>query len=377
MADVFRLVLVVQDVRLDLTPYLPTGAREFVPEREDRAAWARWQAFRRRLELDVNPHDTVEPDDVAEVALRRPEPFYESRHLVLEGDQEVVSTLFLSAVLPGSPEYDGNRHLISADIKVLPERRRQGLASSWLPAIAAYAASRGARLVSLDAAHEDGHAFLAWLGAEARLREWESRLWLDRADWDRIREWSAIDAGYMRLERYDPFPPEAIWESYSRDYTELTRHVPREDLEKGDWILTPERMREHRARLAEQRRTLHVLAAFDGEGMSALTEIIRSEHDPAALDQELTAVHPRARRRGLARFLKARLLLDLRDRYAEARFVRTWNAGSNDTMWAINQAMGFERYRQWVAYQVEVDQLRDRIGQTSWWPESGSGTGGL
>jgi len=354
------LALVAPEVRLDLTPYLPASGREFVPEREDRAAWTRWHSFRRALERDINPDDTIEPDDVAEVALRRPEPFYESRHLVLERDQEVASTLFLSAVLPGSPEYDGNRHQISADIKVLPERRRHGLASSWLPAVAAYAAGRGARLVSLDATHEDGHAFLTWLGAEARLREWESRIWFDRADWDRIREWAAIEAGDVRLERYEPFPPEATWESYSRDYTELTRHVPREDMDKGDWILTPERMREHRARLAEQRRTLHVLAAFDGEGMSGLTEIIRSEHDPAALDQELTAVHPRARGRGLARLLKARLLLDLRERYPEACFVRTWNAGSNDAMWAINQAMGFERYRQWVAYQVEVDRLGAR-----------------
>ncbi len=351
------------DIRFDLTPYLPAGAREFVPEREERVAWARLHAFRRTMERDVNPDDTIEPDEVTESSLRRPELFYEPRHLVRERDGQVISTLSMSAVLPGSPEYEGNHHLISADIKVLPAHRRQGLASGWLSAIVAYAESRGARLVSLDSGHEAGYAFLAWLGAEARLREWESRLWLQRTEWERIRQWAAIDPQGQRLERYQPFPPEPTWGAYSREYTELTRHVPREELDKGDWILTPERMREHRARLVEQRRTLHVLAAFDSEGMTGLTEIIHSEHDPAALEQELTAVHPRARGRGLAKLLKARLLLELREQYPEARFVRTYNAGSNDAMWAINEAMGFERHRQWVAYQVEIDQLRARIGR--------------
>jgi len=269
----------------------------------------------------------------------------------------VVSKLWLSFVLPGNPEYESNRQHVAADIMVLPGYRRQGIATSWLPLVKAFAAAHDARLVSADSDNEPGMAFLDHVGAEPKLRSWDSRLWFDRANWDTIEAWAAIDAGQNRLERYEPFPPDELMETYAPNYSELSRHVPKEEADIGDWILTPDRMREHRDKLAKSRRTLHVLAAWDDQGMSGITELIHSEHDPEALDQELTAVHPRARGHGLAKLLNARLLLELRDRYPEARFVRTYNAGSNDAMWAINAAMGFVRHRLDVLYQIEAEKL--------------------
>jgi GNAT superfamily N-acetyltransferase len=343
---------------LDLTLQLPPGAREFLPEEEDRAAWARLHEFRLAMHAELEPDDAAEPDAVAEAALKRLDPFYDRRLLVLERGGRIVSSLRMSAVRPDSPEYEGNQHQIWAEVNVLAGERRRHIAQGWLPAIVAYAESRGARLVSGHSETDSGHAFARRLGAEPRIEEWESRLWLDRADWDRLREWAALDPGDYRIERYEPFPPEAIWDDYARGYTELERNVPRENLETGDWILTPERMRVHRERQREQHRTLHVIVAWDREGMAAVTELVYAEHDPTMLEQELTAVHPRARGRGLAKLLKARLLLELRERYPTVRYVRTWNALSNDPMWGINRAMGFERYRHGTGYQVEVSKLR-------------------
>jgi GNAT superfamily N-acetyltransferase len=263
----------------------------------------------------------------------------------------------MSGVLPGTPEYDDNRHQVEMDIEVLPSQRRNGIGSGWLQVAAAYAESRGARLLTAWSDSDSGQAFLGQI-AEPRFRDWESRLFFERARWDVIERWAAIDRSAWRLERYEPFPPEPIWERYAPQYTELARHVPKEELEEGDWIVTTERLRDTQARFAEQRKTLHVLAAWDDEGLAGVTELLRSEHDPGAIDQELTAVHPRARGRGLAKLIKARLLLELRDRYPEARFVRTYNAGSNDAMWGINEAMGFERYRFGMAFQTPVARLR-------------------
>ncbi len=345
----------------DLGPHLPPGSSEFVPETADRPTWERVHAFRRVLDQDLRPDDRVAPDAVAEAGYRRPDPFEEHRRFIRVEAGSVVSMLWLAAPRPGTPEYESNRHQVEADIKVLPARRRAGLATAWLPAVAAYAAARGARVVTFETGHEAGHAAASSLGAEARLRSWESRLWLERADWNRMLEWSRIDPGPVRLEPYEPFPEESRWEEYARQYTELERHVPREQLEIGEWILTPERMRAHRERMRASGQRLHILAAWDGEGMVAITELMSSEHEPEALDQELTAVHPRARGRGLAKLLKARLLLDLHERLPEARFVRTYNAGSNEAMWGINRAMGFERYREYISYQVPVETLRSRL----------------
>ena len=172
-----------------------------------------------------------------------------------------------------------------------------------------------------------------------------------------MRDWAAIDPRGVRLERYEPFPPETVWVPYAAGYTEMEKHVPREGLEIGDWVLTPERMAVDRERLRASGAELHVLSAWDADGMVGVTELLRHEHDPQALDQELTAVHPRARGRGLGKLLKARLLLELHARFPDVRYVRTFNAGSNAAMLAINERMGFRRHREDVGYQLPVDAL--------------------
>lgn len=349
--------------RFDFGPHLPAGAREFVPESEGPEAWARFHALRLAVHRDLYPEDVPDPDAVAEARMRRPEPFHEARHLVLERDGRVLSRLGVSAVEPGSPEYEGHRHHIWVRIEVAPDARRRGLGSAWLPAVAAYAESRGARLLTGDSDDESGQAFAAAVGAEVRFRGWENRLWLERVDWDLMRRWTAIDAGPLRIERYEPFVPEAIWEEYAAGYTEVSRDVPLEGLEMGDFILTPERMRLHGERLEAQRKTLHVLAAWDEQGLAGVTELIYAEHDPEALEQELTAVHRRARGRGLARLLKARLLLEVAELHPQVRFVRTYNASSNDAMWKINDAMGFVRHRLELGYQMEVAALKARLAR--------------
>lgn len=289
--------------------------------------------------------------------MKRPDVMADCRHLVLEGDGEILSTADLEATKPGTPEYESNRHHVEAEITVLAGRRRHGIGSSWLGTVAAFARSRGARLVTFYAFEESGHAFAAKLGAEARLSDRESRLWLEAVDWDLMRSWAAITAPGLRFELYTPFPPAEVWEDYARGYSELERHVPRENLEIGEWILTPERLANDELRHREQGLTRYVLVAYDSDGMAGVTELVVRAHDPHGIDQELTAVHPRARGKGLGKLLKGRLLLHVSELHPEARFVRTWNADSNAAMLAINMAMGFKPHRHYVEYQVRVENL--------------------
>ena len=336
---------------------LPDGTREFVPEREDAEAWARWHRFRLLRHAETDPEDTPRPDAVEEAEVLRADPFEEVARHVVERDGEVVARLVVTASRPGSPEYESSRHNVYADLAVLPAWRRQGLGRALLRVAAAFGEARGARLLTVDSSEPSGHAFLAAVGAEERFRGAENRLWMSEVDWDLMRAWSRISPAGIRLERYEPFPPETVWERYARDYSEMEKHVPREGLEIGDWILTPERMRADRDRFLAAGTELHVLSAWDAEGMAGVTELFRHHHDPEMLGQNLTAVHPRARGRGLGKLLKARLLLELHARFPAVRYIRTFNAGSNAPMLAINQRMGFRLHREDVGYQLPVASL--------------------
>jgi hypothetical protein len=64
----------------------------------------------------------------------------------------------------------------------------------------------------------------------------------------------------------------------------------------------------------------------------------------------------------LGKWLKAAMLEHARERYPQARWVVTENAGSNAPMLGINHALGFRQHRTESLYQMPLDALRSRAG---------------
>jgi GNAT superfamily N-acetyltransferase len=74
-------------------------------------------------------------------------------------------------------------------------------------------------------------------------------------------------------------------------------------------------------------------------------------------------VRAAARGRGLGKWLKAKMLLHMREVYPAADWVATDNAGSNAPMLAINKKLGFKQYRTASEYQMTRDELSARLKQ--------------
>src|SRR5712691_11650958 len=216
---------------------------ELVPGTASRGEWERYHAFRRRKQAERRPEDPLVPDDVTEVRLTRPDPFQETRrHLAVEGG-EVVGELEVEAVLPASPEYETNRHLLWAWAYVLEPHRRRGIGRSWLSTAVAAMDEHGATVLTTEAEIEPGFAFLRAIGAEARLTERESRLDLREVDWDMVVRWAReaqAASPDARLELFPQYPPDEQLEELCAAATELMNTMPWEGLEHGDIVATPE-----------------------------------------------------------------------------------------------------------------------------------------
>ena len=343
----------------DLTPVAVdprTASRDF---------WTRFHTLRRLRHAELDPDDPLEPDDIVEAQMKRPNPFDEHLYFEISRDDEMISWLSAEHTLPESPEHETNKHLFWANAYVREERRRRGVATRWLPVVARKMDELGCTVLGMNVERDSGHAFMRWLGAQQKLSEIESRLKLADVDWAMMRRWveeGAVRSPHTRVEIYDGELPQAMWAEYAAQRSDLLNTMPFEDLDLGLIVVTPERMREYYARMAISGEVEHALVATEPSGViSAMTEVSWAPHRRTLLYQQFTGVRPDARGRGLGKWIKATMLLHVRELHPDAGWIVTGNAGSNAPMLKINRAMGFKPYRTHVDYQMSRDALEARI----------------
>jgi mycothiol synthase len=337
----------------------------FDPALADGEEWRRYHELRRVKHDEMYPDDPVEPDEVVEGRMKKPSLFDHHHWFWMSRGDVAVSTFGCENTTPANPEHETNKHLMWGDIYVRPEERRKRIGASWLPRVAELMDEQGCTVLGLGADREAGHAFLRWLAAEPKLEEIESRLKLADVDWSMMERW--VEEGARRspetkLEIYDGPLPEALWPEFAKQRSKLLNTIPFDDLEIGEIIITPDRIREHQERVALAGVVEHEVLTREPDGtISGMTDVSWAPYRRTHIEQQFTGVRPDARGRGLGKWIKAAMVLHVHALYPDAELISTGNAGSNAPMLKINRAMGFKAYRTAMDYQVGVDRLRERI----------------
>lgn len=343
---------------------------ELVPVRVDPITaaanfWKRFHELRRVRDQDLHPDDPIQPDADVEVRLKKPDPFVIDHYFEVSRDGQMIAWFYGESTRPTSPEYATNKHLFWTSGYVRRDHRRKGLATRWMGVVAQLMREAGCTVVGLSAHQEPGHAFSKWLGAEPKLTDIESRLKLSDVDWAMVERWvleGEQRSPGTRLEIYDGPLPEAMWADFSTQRTTLLNTMPLEDLDLGDIIVTPERLREWYERVALTHEVPHEVLTREPDGViSGMTDTEWAPYRPGLIYQNFTGVLPSARGRGIGKWIKAAMLLHLREVHPDAEWIATGNAQSNDPMLAINRKLGFKPYRQSTEYQISLEKLESRI----------------
>jgi GNAT superfamily N-acetyltransferase len=339
---------------------------EVDPNTASRGWWRRFHAYRRIRHFEVRPEDPLTPDDLVEARMKKHDPFRFRRRFCIDDGERLVSTLDAFAHQPGAPEYDGNKHLLRVEGDVLKECRRHGLGSGWVPMILRLMNEYGCTVLTASTEENDGHAFLKWLGADARLRERESRLDLTCLDWQMVEQW--VQEGERRnpdtkLILYENRVPAAVLPEFCRVLTEIVNTAPVEDLDHGGEVFTPETEEDRVLRLALMSGVRHTLITRESGGaISSVTDVVYVPHEADRIQQGFTGVGTAYRGRGLGKWIKAAMLRHLRGKYPDLKLVMTGNAHSNDPMLGINHKLGFRLHREVVTYQISKEKLEAVAG---------------
>ncbi len=249
------------------------------------------------------------------------------------------------------------------ELLVRPGSRGRGLGARLLATLAARAGREGARSLGVEVVGDTASVhFFERHGFRCAYTELRSVLKLSAVDWVRVAELAAgISAGY-RVEYHAGGPPPEMYRAYATA-KEAVRPSEYEDLDLRPSSYDPDR-------LAASVRTLHarglnphiVVAVHERTGaVAGLTEVVVPAQRPARADQYDTIVVPKHRGYGIARTIKARMLLELRAAEPRLVDVQTWNAPQHEQMLKLNSELGFRADRQWHEYEADVDDLIRRL----------------
>jgi GNAT superfamily N-acetyltransferase len=336
-------------------------AEEFLPREASRAQWQAYHEFRRIRHDEFDPSEPYVEDGPTEETMKREEPFYFERRFVVGDGGRIVGMAYGSVPKPDSPEYESGKHIMWAGGGVVAAARRKGVGHALLERLASLSREYGTRVLTFYSEESDGIAALEHVGAEIKQLERRSRLEFDRVDWDMVARWvSGLGdrSPSTALEMYADRIPLEFLDEYCAARTELMNLMPWDDLEHGDIVIVPQDFEEMYARLAFTQSEHHTLLSREADGrITGITDVAWRPSAPEKVAQWFTGVHPDARGRGVGKALKAQMLLFLRERYPQVRWMSTENASSNGPMLAINTALGFREHRIGRSMQISREAL--------------------
>ena len=337
------------------------------PTERSRDDWRRHHAYRRAFHLEAHPDDPYTPDDLAEARELKGHPFnIVESYEVTDGEAVVAGGTFVAAK-PGAPAYESNKDFLHGWVGVLGSHRRRGIGRAFLHLYVDFARRHEGRVLSIWAEEESGHALAKRFGFNKTFEGHDNRLDLKGVDWAMVERWAADGprrSPERRLELIEGRIPDDLLDQYCREVTELENLIPYEDHDHGDDIRTPERVR-HFWEVSELAGDeIHTALVREPDGrITGVSELIVSGAHPEHTWQELTAVHPSVQGNGIGRWLKAAMLLHVRESHPERRWVLTGNAGSNAPMLKINHELGFRLHRAHAGYQVTADRLAEVLAE--------------
>jgi GNAT superfamily N-acetyltransferase len=251
------------------------------------------------------------------------------------------------------------------ELFVVPTARGGGVGNALLTAMADSAVAEGFTSIGLEViggtyavdfyrSHGFSHAYT----------EMRSILDLTTVDWSHLSEMAeGISHGY-RVEYYPGTLPEAFLAGYA-EAKQVRKHDPSGDLELRPSSYDVDRLRASLLCLnARGQRPYCVVAVHERtEKIAGLTELVVPAQHPTRADQYDTIIVPEHNGYGLARAIKARMLLELRDAEPQLREVQTWHAADREELQQVNTELGFKADREWREYEVDARDLSARLHQ--------------
>jgi len=350
---------------------MTTRIIDFNPHTANEEIYSSFLDYLDELFIEENPGDPLIPREFVKNRLKNPPPGEKRiRKLVIDDKSNTtIGHLFVLIHTEKSQQYENNKHSVVFEISFLKENYDRNHALELLK-IALSITEEHDEVTTVDTCSYREREWEMWesLGTKLALEGAETRLYLEEVNWELIEKWRKDGQKRAKEEEIKLISfqkcPDDILKDFTSLYTEIIKLIP---LGEFDYVLgdeTPEIRREKEQRFEKLEYEWYTLATRERNGeISGLTEIFYHKGRPHKVDQELTGVKHKYRRRGLGKWLKAEMLVFVKSNFPEAKFILTDNADINAPMLSINERMGFKLYNKEKCYTIKLDELEKNMYQ--------------
>ncbi len=337
---------------------------EFIPKEASEGLWSAYFSLSETIFRELNPKRRLPNRDTIRRRFSTTNPLYTVRRWLLLDETEIaVASAALSYDTELSPDYETSSHICHVQIEVGPSCRRKKIATELLKRMSEKARSLEKDTIRADAENSTALKFCRHLKGELIHKEVQHRLYMEDVDWQLVDQW--LEKGRTRfpgtaVETFQECPEKDI-EEFCRIYTELINQRPVGDIEE-ELITTPESRRVEEGSFRKRGTEWHTMISREDDGrISAMTDIMYNPQEPYRIHQYFTGVLSRYRRRGLAKRLKAEMLLYISKRFPDAEYITTTTASDNKPMRAINKQLGFMPKKTYFMFRWALPDLDRRV----------------
>ena len=307
--------------------------------------------FDEKITLELIPEQGLTSKEAREKNLKVKNPARDSFFWIAlkqyNSTSNVVGYSRLSIENPTSPHYEKNGHIAGCSVLVLAEFSRKKIGSNLLEE-AIQEAKNHSQVTDLmfRTYNGSGYSFLEKKGAKMVLEQNRSYLKLSEVNLDLMNKWNSSGneletEDQIKLLEIEGSIPEDIIEEYATLYTEVMNQQPLGSLQMRP-LITADILRTRAAQMEKKDQHWHTLLTIENNGeISGLTEFQYSFNQPDMIFQLLTGVKEEYRQRGIGKWLKAKMLLFIKKKYPDAKYIETTNTTTNEAMVSINRRMGF------------------------------------
>jgi RimJ/RimL family protein N-acetyltransferase len=317
---------------------------EFTPKDASEALWTAYFSLFEAIFREFNEGRRLPNREAVKQRFSTTNPLYSvKRWMVLDETENAVASASLSYDTKLSPDYETSSHICQIHIEVAPSHRRKKISTCLLKHLIDTTSALGKDTVRADADNSTGFQFCKYFDGEVIHQEDQHRSYLEDVDWQLVDDWRAKGRSRFPRTTFDTFQecPEKDIDEFCKIYTEIINQRPVGDIQE-ELITTPESRRVEERNFKRRGIEWHTMISREQDGqISGMTDIMYNPQEPYRIHQYFTGVLGRYRRRGLAKRLKAEMLMYIKERFPDAEYITTTVAKENKPMLAINKQLGF------------------------------------